>query len=148
MKITYRINSDKAKVTQVWNATLDNSPEERKEIAEQIFKALIKNGEIRFDHFSVTFIHIIRSNCEYHEGIGDTFCDEETVEFKFDIAPIDYMDLVILMAIKEVNEMPSLLYLEKALTELDYKGEKLAQLTEVIKPFRENWERKFFKKKQ
>ena len=53
-----------------------------------------------------------------------------------------------IMAIKEVNEIPSLLYLEKALTELDYKGEKLAQLTEVIKPFRENWERKFFKKKQ
>ena len=136
MKITYRINSDKAKVTQVWNATLDGSPEEREKIAEQIFEALMKNGEIRFDQFSVIFTHIVRSNCEYHKGIGDTFCDEDTVEFKFDIAPIDYMDLVILMAIKEVNEMPPLLYLEEALTELDYKGEKLAQLTEVVEPFK------------
>ena len=149
MKVEYESNRDDSKGMTIREVSLDNSLAEREEIAEQICKALVADGEIRLDQFNVTLTYTTRSNCKYNDEHDETFCDENTVEFDFDIAPIDYMDIIVPMAIDQIDEdwdveeMSHLLYLEKVLTEGKYKSRELAQLTEAVNPFREGWELSF-----
>lgn len=141
MKVTY----DRESTTDpsVWEAELDNSQEEQEEIAEQICEALLENGEIRLDQFNVTLTHVERSNCSYNDQNDESFCDEHEVKFSFNVSPIDYMGLVIQMALEQakVDEMSYLLYLEKDLIEVGYDTKELTQLTKRIEPFRVAWKR-------
>ena len=125
--------------------SLDNSQEEREEVAEKVCEALMSDGEINLDRVNVTLTHLERSNCQYSEQHDETYCSEDIVEFDFDIAPMDYLDVVVAKVVEQVddawdvNKMSPLLYLERALTEVGYEGKELAQLTEVVEPFREEW---------
>jgi len=145
----YGADRDGNRGITIREVTLDNSPEEREEIAGKIYDALIADGEINFEQFNVILTHTERSNCKYDEEHDETFCDEIDIEFDTDICPIDYMDIVIPMAIEQIDEdwdveeMSHLLYLPKILTEAKYKSKELAELTEVVNPFREAWEYNF-----
>lgn len=145
----YGADRDGNRGVPMWDADLDDSPEEREEIAEKICEALMEDGEISLDQFNVTLVHVEYSNCRYSEQYDETFCDENEVEFDFDVSPVDYMDLVIPMALEQVDddwgvdEMSCLMYLEKDLIEAKYEGKELAQLTKVVEPFREEWKRDF-----
>ena len=88
-------------------------------------------------------------NCSYDHEREEVLCDETGVEFDADVPPIAYMDIVIPMVIEQVDDdwgidkVSPLLYLEKILIGVGYRGEELAQLTETVNPFREAWELKF-----
>ena len=155
MKIEYEsdygADRDGNRGITIREVTLDNSPEEREEIAGKIYDALIADGEINFEQFNVILTHTERSNCRYDEEHDETFCDEIDIEFDTDVCPIDYMDIVIPMAIEQIDknwnieDMSPLLYLEKVLTEVGYKGKELIQLSKIVASFREEWERGFLR---
>lgn len=141
----YGTHSDEDRGVRVWGASLDDSLEEREEIAESVCEALLGDGEINLNRFSVTLVHTERSNCRYSEQCDEVFCDEDDVEFSFEVSPFCYMDIVIPRALEQVNdgwgveEMASLLYLERDLIEAKYEGKELAELARVVEPFREVW---------
>ena len=149
----YGADRDGNRGIPIREVSLDNSPEEREEIASKIYDALIADGEINLEKFNVILTHTERSNCRYDEEHDETFCDEIDIEFDTDICPIDYMDIVIPMAIEQVDndwnveDISHLLYLEKVLTETGYEGKELTQLSKVVNPFREEWEHGFLRRK-
>ena len=145
----YGANPDSNRGIHVQEVSLDNTLEEREEIAEQICKALVTDGEIGLYQFSVNLMYTAYSNCKYSEEHDETFCDETEVVFDTEISPIDYMDIVIPMIIEQVDddwgidEVSPLLYLEKLLIDVEYKGKELSQLTEIVDPFRKEWKLNF-----
>ena len=153
MKIEYEPNygsdRDGNRGLSTWNIELDNSLEERQEIAEKIYDVLMADGWVNLERFNVTLSIVKYSNCTYSEQYDETLYDEtlydETkVEFDTDISPIDYMDLIIPLAIEQIDDswdtedVAHLLYLETALIEAGYKGKELVQLTNTVKHFKEN----------
>ena len=141
---SYGADRDGNKGEPMWDADLDDSIEEREEIVDQICKALSEDGEISLNRFDVTMTHIDYSNCWYSEEYNETFCEENEVEFNFNVSPVDYMDLAIPRLLGQVDgwdvdRMSPLLYLEKLLTEVGYEGKELVQLTEVVEPFKKTW---------
>lgn len=139
---SYGADRDGNRGEPMWEADLNDSIEEREEIVDNICKDFSEDGEINLDRFDVTIIHVDYSNCRYNEEYDETFCEENEVEFNFNVSPIDYMDLAIPRLLEQidgwgVDKMSSLLYLEKDLIEAKYKGEELNQLTKAVEPFRE-----------
>lgn len=144
----YGADRDGNRGIPAWNIELDDSLEEREEVAEQIYDALIEDNEINLNQFNVVLTHITRSNCIYDTKYDETFCDEIEIKFDTNISPIDYMDLVVPMMLDgvddwDVDEVSRLLYLERGLVEAKYEGKELAQLTKAVEPFREEWKRDF-----
>ena len=145
----YGADRDGNRGVSAWFAELDDSLEEREEIAEKVFKEIIEGEEVNLERFNVTLSIVEYSNCTYSEQYDETFCDENEVEFEFCVSPIDYMDLVIPMVIEQidddwgVDEMSCLLYLERDLIDAGYTGKELAQLSKAVEPFREKWARDF-----
>ena len=147
MKVKYDPNygsdRDGNRGIPVWDAELDNSYEERQEIAEQIYNTLVTDNWIDLNHFNITLTHTVKNNCIYDEKYDETFCDEVEVEFDTIIAPINYMDIVIPMAIEQIDnewsieDVSHLLYLEEVLINANYKSE---ELTKAIEPFKDKTE--------
>ena len=145
MNVTCCVDQDEGVKVVSWDANLDDSLEEREEIAERIFNAFIEDGEINLSKLSVTLTHTVYNSYQYNRGLDEYLSDEEELLFSFEISPINYMDLVIPMILDEVDndwgieEMASLLYLERDLIDAGYTGKELAQLTKKVNPFREEW---------
>ena len=142
----YGADRDGNRGIPAWNIELDGSPEERQEIAEQVFAALIEDNEVNLNQFNIILTYTIHNNCIYDTKYDETFCDETEIKFDTNTPPIDYMDLVIPMMLDgiddwDIDEVSRLLYLERDLVEAKYAGKELTQLTKAVEPFREEWMR-------
>ena len=111
MKVTlekdYGADADGGRGINVYKCELDNSLEEREEIAGIIAGSLLKDGEVNLYSYEVEL------------NYSDDGCD---VDCKFTVSPFDYIDLIVDMVLNSgEGKEEALEYLSQE-SEVAYEG--------------------------
>ena len=152
-KYEYGEDRDGRRGVMVKEVELDGSDEENMDIAAQIAAAILEDSLDNINNFTAVLVEIEHRNCVHCPVNGD-FDDEVEVPYNFEVNPLDYMNLVIPILLKTVeeeaeankwdyNEFAALLELEEKLINAEYQNELLSKLTAIVEPYRADWLREY-----
>ncbi len=141
-KYEYGEDRDGRRGVMAKEVELDGSDEENMDIANQIAAAILEDSLDNINKFTAVLVDVEHRN-HVHCPIKGDFYDEVEVPYNFEVNPLDYMNLVITIILKTVeeeaeankwdyNEFSSLLELEEKLINAGYQNEILIKLTTIV----------------